>query len=163
MADKNIAVFGIYSTRIDVERASDALNTAGFPAVDISVLMPSSLSDSAADDDTLIVIPEVGSLVATGPIVASLAEPGVGGAVRGIADALVEMGLPDYEAKRYAEHVQDGAIMLSVRCDTPGEVLRAKEVVSGSGAEHVLSSGESMVETMSMPASQSQGQGQAYK
>ncbi len=47
--------------------------------------------------------------------------------------------------------------MLSVRCDTPGEVLRAKEVVSGSGAEHVLSRGESMVETMSMAA------GQAYK
>ena len=44
MSDKNIAVFGIYSTRIDVERASDALNTAGFPAADISVLMPSSLN-----------------------------------------------------------------------------------------------------------------------
>lgn len=100
MSDKNIAVFGIYSTRVDVERASEALNVAGFPASDILALMPSSLSDSAPDDDTLLVIAEVGSLVATGPIVTSLAEPGVGGAARGIADALVAMGLPEYEAKR---------------------------------------------------------------
>jgi hypothetical protein len=78
----------------------------------------------------------------------------VSGAPGRISAVLVGMGLPEYEAKRYEEHVQDGAIMLSVLCDTPGEVLRAKEVVSGSGAEHVLSSGESMVETMSMPVSE---------
>ncbi len=195
MSDKNIAVFGIYSTRIDVERASDALNTAGFPAADISVLMPSSLNgavdmgieaNTKAPEGTvggfaaggaigsavgvlaglgLIMIPGVGPLLAAGPLVAGLAGLGVGSAVGGIAGALIGMGLPEYEAKRYAEHVQDGAILLSVHCDTPGEVLRAKEVVLASGAEHVKSSGESMVETMSMPTGQSQGQGpgQAYK
>jgi len=187
MSEKNIAVFGIYSTRIDVERATDALNTAGFPAADISVLMPSSLNgttDMGIEGNTkapegtvagvttggavggalgvlaglgLLAVPGVGPLLAMGPIVGGLAGLGVGGAVGGIAGALIGMGLPEYEAKRYAEHVQDGAILLSVHCDTPGEVLRAKEVVMSSGAEHVKSSGESMVETMSMPA------GQAYK
>ncbi len=189
MSEKKIAVFGIYSTRIDVERATEALNTAGFPASDISVLMPSSLNgavDMGVEANTkapegavagvttggaiggalgvlaglgLLAVPGVGPLLAMGPIVTGLAGLGVGGAVGGVAGALIGMGLPEYEAKRFAEHVQDGAILLSVHCDTPGEVLRAKEVVASSGAEHVKSSGESMVETMSMPV----GQGQAYK
>jgi hypothetical protein len=44
MAGKKIAVFGIYSTRVAVENATDSLVKAGFPASDISVLLPQSLA-----------------------------------------------------------------------------------------------------------------------
>jgi len=43
MANKKVAVFGIYSTRAAVESATDALVTAGFATSDISVLLPESL------------------------------------------------------------------------------------------------------------------------
>ena len=43
MASKKKAVFGIYSTRVDVERAADMLAKSGFPVTDISVLLPESL------------------------------------------------------------------------------------------------------------------------
>src|SRR6185295_14908044 len=40
MAGKNTAAFGIYSDRIDVENAVDALKAAGYRNTDISVLFP---------------------------------------------------------------------------------------------------------------------------
>ena len=43
MSGKKVGVFGIYSTRIAVENAADSLMKAGFPASDISVLLPESL------------------------------------------------------------------------------------------------------------------------
>jgi hypothetical protein len=43
MANKKVAVFGIYSTRTAVESATHSLVTAGFATSDISVLLPESL------------------------------------------------------------------------------------------------------------------------
>src|ERR1039457_6653781 len=43
MSGKKVGVFGIYSTRIAAENATDSLMKAGFPASDISVLLPESL------------------------------------------------------------------------------------------------------------------------
>lgn len=44
--NKKTAVFGIYSTRDGVERATDALLQSGFTVNDISVLLPESLGNS---------------------------------------------------------------------------------------------------------------------
>src|SRR5271165_5729030 len=41
--NKKVGVFGIYSTRTSVENATDSLIKSGFPASDISVLLPESL------------------------------------------------------------------------------------------------------------------------
>lgn len=177
MAVKKIAVFGIYSTRTAMERATDALNAAGFPVSDVSVLMPSSLDGSRdmgteastkAPEGTvagvatggvvgsaigvlaglgLLAIPGLGPLLAAGPIVAGLAGLGAGGAVGGMTGALIGMGLPEYEAKRYEGRLQQGGILLSVHCDTAGEIMRAKEIVKSTGGEHISSSGESVAET----------------
>ena len=150
---------------------------AGFPASDISVLMPESLGGAKemgtekatkAPEGTaagvtaggviggtigvlagvgLLAIPGLGPFIAAGPIMAGLAGLGVGGAVGGVAGALIGMGIPEFEAKRYEGHLQKGGILLSVHCDTPGEIMRAKEVVKATGAEDVSSTGESSVDT----------------
>jgi hypothetical protein len=54
MAGKNTAVYGIYSSRAEVENAVDALKNAGFRSTDISVLMPNNqgTKDFAVDKDT---------------------------------------------------------------------------------------------------------------
>jgi hypothetical protein len=49
--------------------------------------------------------------------VAAIAGVGVGGAVGGIAGALIGLGIPEYEAKRYEGRIKDGGILLSVHCD----------------------------------------------
>jgi hypothetical protein len=177
MSGKKVAVFGIYSTRVSVENATDSLIKAGFPASDISVLLPESLGgpkntgtekatkapEGAAAGVTtggviggtlgllagigLLAIPGLGPFIAAGPIMAGLAGLGVGGAVGGVTGALIGMGIPEFEAKRYEGRLQKGGILLSVHCDTSEEIKRAKEVLKLSGAEDVSSTGEAAVDT----------------
>ena len=77
---------------------------------------------------------------------AGLAGLGVGGAVGGLTGALIGMGIPEFEAKRYESRLQKGGILLSVHCDTSDEINRAKEVLKATGAEDVSSTGESSVD-----------------
>src|SRR6202140_1457684 len=91
----------------------------------------------------LLAIPGLGPFIAAGPIMAGLAGLGVGAAVGGIAGALIGMGIPEFEAKRYEGRLQKGGILLSVHCDTAGEIMRAKEVLKAAGGEDVSSTGES--------------------
>jgi hypothetical protein len=172
MAGKNTAVFGIYPSGERAEHAVDTLISAGFLSGDISVLLPDTRSTrefahvketKAPEGATAgvttggviggtlgvlagigaLAIPGVGPLIAAGPIMAGLAGLGVGGAVGGIVGALVGMGIPEYEAKRYEGRVKDGGTLLSVHCDTSGQISRAKELLKSSGAEDVASTGES--------------------
>lgn len=89
-----------------------------------------------------LAIPGLGPFIAAGPIMASLAGLGVGGAVGGLIGALVGMGIPEYEAKRYEGRVKDGGVLLSVHCDTADEIARAKELLKRTGAEDISSAGE---------------------
>ena len=177
MSGKKVGVFGIYSTRSAVENATESLIHAGFPASDISVLLPESLGgtkDMGTEKATkapegtaagvttggiiggtlgvlagvgLLAIPGLGPFIAAGPIMAGLAGLGVGGAVGGVTGALIGMGIPEFEAKRYEGRLQKGGILLSVHCNTSEEVKRAKDVLERTGGEDVSSTGESSVDT----------------
>jgi hypothetical protein len=184
MSGKKVGVFGIYSTRTGVENATDALVKAGFPASDVSVLLPESLGgpkDMGTEKATkapegatagvttggviggtlgvlagvgLLAIPGLGPFIAAGPIMAGLAGLGVGGAVGGFTGALIGMGIPEFEAKRYEGRLQKGGILLSVHCDTSDEIKRAKEVLKNTGAEDVSSTGEASVDSKAARATQ---------
>jgi hypothetical protein len=53
------------------------------------------------------------------------------------------MGIPEYEAKRYAGRVKDGGILISVHSDSSEWTKRAKEILERTGAQDVSSTGES--------------------
>lgn len=171
MAGKNTAVFGIYRTAADAERAVDTLISAGFASTAISVLLPDTEStrefahhkETKAPEGTAagattggviggtlgvlagigaLAIPGVGPFIAAGPIVAGLAGLGVGGAVGGLVGALIGMGIPEYEAKRYEGRVKDGGSLLSVHCDTSDQVSRAKDLLKSTGAQDIASTSE---------------------
>lgn len=175
MSGKKEGVFGIYPTRIAVENATDSLIKAGFPAADISVLLPENLEgpkkigtekNTKAPEGTTtgvtvggaiggvlgvlvgvgtLAIPGLGPFIAAGPIMAGLAGLGVGGVVGGVVGALVGMGIPEYEAKRYEARLRTGGILLSVHCDTSDDIKRAKDILKTTGAEDVSSTGEKSV------------------
>jgi hypothetical protein len=88
-----------------------------------------------------LAIPGVGPLVAAGPLMAGLAGLGLGGAVGGLAGALLGMGLPEDEAKRYYSQIAVGYTLLVVHTDSPEQVAAAKTVLVASGAADVSSSG----------------------
>jgi len=174
MADKKTAVFGIYRSVTQAERAVDALVQGRFSNNDISVLMPDneSTKDFAHEKHTkapegtttgaaaggtiggtlgllagigALAIPGVGPFIAAGPIMGTLAGLGVGGAVGGLVGALIGAGIPEYEAKRYEGRIREGGVLLSVHCDTSDEIARAKAVLERTGAEDIASSGEEPV------------------
>jgi len=62
--------------------------------------------------------------------------------VGGLVGALVGMGIPEYEAKRYEGRVKDGGILLSVHSDDSAWTKRAKEILERTGAQDVSSTGE---------------------
>jgi hypothetical protein len=171
MAGKNTAVFGIYKSATQAERAVASLTGAGFSNDSISVLLPDSASskefahekNTKAPEGTTagvttggvvggtigllagigaLAIPGIGPLIAAGPIMGALAGLGVGGAVGGLIGALVGMGIPEYEAKRYEGRIKEGGVLLSVHCDTSDQVTRAKDLLKLTGAEDISSTGE---------------------
>jgi hypothetical protein len=89
-----------------------------------------------------LAIPGIGPLVAAGPLVAGLAGLGVGGAIGGLAGALVGMGLQEDEAYRYVSHVGAGRTLVVVHCDTPEQTSKANAALERAGAEEVSSSAE---------------------
>lgn len=62
--------------------------------------------------------------------------------VGGLVGALVGMGIPEYEAKRYEGHVKDGGTLLSVHCDTSEQVSRTKDLLRATGATDISSTSE---------------------
>jgi hypothetical protein len=171
MAGQNTAVFGIYANYAAVEQAVGALKDAGFRSTDISVLFPENVGtkDFAHTKGTkapegatagggtgaivggtlgwlagigTLAIPGLGPFIAAGPILAALAGGAVGGAVGGIGGALIGMGIPEYEAKRYEGRVTKGGILLSVHSDDSAWTKRAKEVLERTGATDIASTGE---------------------
>jgi hypothetical protein len=73
---------------------------------------------------------------------AALAGAGVGGAIGGIAGALIGLGMPEYEAKRYEGFVKDGGILLSVHAASSELVDKAKKRLELTGAKDISSTGE---------------------
>lgn len=48
----------------------------------------------------------------------ALAGVGAGGVLGGLAGSLIGLGIPDYEAKRYAGRIEKGGILISIHCDS---------------------------------------------
>jgi len=89
-----------------------------------------------------LAIPGAGPFIAAGPIMGMLGGIGVGGTIGGVAGALIGLGIPEYEAKRYEGRIRRGSILLSVHCDDPDWAKRARNILHQTGAEDVSSTGE---------------------
>jgi len=65
---------------------------------------------------------------------AGLAGLGVGG----IVGALVGLGIPEYEARRYEGHLKQGGVLLSVHCETSSELTKAEDLLKHTGALEII-------------------------
>jgi hypothetical protein len=149
MRSNSTAVFGIYKNSAQAESAVDkadsAVNTivesrtvaGGFTHEDISVLLPDAKGskDFAHEKHTKAPEGTAGDVTAGGVIGKT---PGL---LAGIG-ALIGMGIPEYDAKRYEGWVKDGGVLLSVHCETADQISRAKDLLKQTGAEDISSAGE---------------------
>jgi len=163
---KNTAVFGIFSNKLQVDEAMNTLRLDGFRQTDTSVLYPvnsgskefghekaTKAPEGAATGITVgalaggalgwlagigaFAIPELAPLAAAGPILGAMAGAGALGTLGGLAGALTGMVKPEYEAKRYEGRLKDAGILLSVHCDNPDWVKRAKTILESTGAHGI--------------------------
>src|SRR5580700_7012401 len=168
------AVFGIAKSQSQAIAIADQLKTAGFSNNDVSALFPDKqgTKDFAHEQHTkapegaatgagtgavlggtlgwlvgigALAIPGVGPFIAAGPIMAVLAGVGVGAAAGGLTGALIVMGIPEYEAKRYEGKVKDGNVLMSVHTKDATERDRAKDIFTRHGAEDISYTGEASV------------------
>lgn len=89
---------------------------------------------------TVFDVPEVGILIALGPIVVHIADAvaGIAGsAVGAIAGALVGIRLPDQLAKFYEKAVEEGHVLISVHVEDPARRAIAKHVFEANGGEDI--------------------------
>jgi hypothetical protein len=169
---RNTSVIGIYQDRTTVSDAIDVLHKAGYRAADISVLSSenhgskdfahqkqSKAAKGAASGAVVcaavgaalaclvsvqaVSITGLGPLVAAGPLLASLAGAGAGGALGWIVGLLAGTGMSEYVAKRYAGRIRRGCILLSVHCDSREWSDRAKKALRDTGARDISSASES--------------------
>lgn len=179
------AVYGIYTNREHAEEAVESLRASGIRAEDLSVLLPDNIGtkDIGYEKHTkapehattgaatvgvvggalgwlmgigALAIPGVGPFIAAGPIMAMLAGFGAGSIIGGLGGALVGLGVPEYEAKRYEGRIRSGGALLSIHCPEGVNVSRAKELLLHTGAEDISVGEEASVPRSNRPAPDSE-------
>jgi uncharacterized membrane protein len=162
------SVFGIVKSYSQAEQLVEELQAEGFPASEISVLLPDSegrhdighvkatkAPEGATTGATAggvtggvlgllagigaLAIPGVGPFIAAGPLMAALGGAAIGAGTGGLVGALVGMGIPEIEAKRYQDKLKRGNYLIAVAADGD-EKDRAKEIFKNVGAEDISTS-----------------------
>jgi uncharacterized membrane protein len=162
-------VFCIAKSHQQAEQIVERLQSSGFPASEISILLPDTegkhdighvKATKAPEGATTggvaggvtggvigllagigaLAIPGVGPLIAAGPIMAALSGAAVGGTTGGIVGGLIGLGIPEIEAKRYEAKLKAGNYLVAVRVRNDDEEDRAEQIFEDAGAEDVTTS-----------------------
>ena len=163
----NTAVFGIYSSRGQVEMAVDHLRAAGFRAQDISVLFPENVGTKEFAHEKHTKAPEgTAAGAASGAVVggtlgwlAGIGAPAIPGSVRssprapswrrwgmavgavGAGRRLIGLGIPGARPSGTGND-QGWRHLLSVHSDSHEWTKLAKEILENTGASDVASTSE---------------------
>lgn len=140
-------VLGYYDTELEAVIAIEQLKREGYSSDDISVISKNreNVDHITEETDTKAVegaatgaaaggmlgglggllaglgalaIPGIGPVIAAGPIIAGLTGAAAGAGVGGLAGALIGMGIPEDEAHRYNDYVNEGKILVLVERDS---------------------------------------------
>jgi hypothetical protein len=177
------SVLCLVDTEFQADAIVEKLRNAGFSENDISVLFPDkgSTRDFAHKKETkmpegatvgvtaggaiggtigllagigALAIPGLGPFIAAGPIIAALSGGAIGAGVGGLTGALIGLGIPEYEAKRYEGKVKEGGILISVHSENNEETSSAKAIFEKEGAHDISSTGEAHAEVKAQDGSE---------
>ena len=91
-----------------------------------------------------LAIPGLGPFIAAGPLLAALSGAAAG-ATGGVSGALVGMGIPEIEAKRYEGKIKGGNILISVHTENSDMQKRAEEIFKTARAHDICATNEASV------------------
>ncbi|QBB70152.1 hypothetical protein ELE36_07110 [Pseudolysobacter antarcticus] len=95
-----------------------------------------------------LAIPGVGPFIAAGPIMAALGGAAVGTAAGGVIGALVGMGIPEFEAKRYDAKIREGNILISVHTEDGKQRDLAKDIFKHAQADDISTGSEASAKSV---------------
>lgn len=164
IANETKTIVGVFNSVSDAQRAVQDLEAEGISRNDISVVANKNAtdydtldaqdkgSDVAADAGIgaaiggvgglllsaagALTLPVIGPILAAGPIVAALTGAGIGAAAGGLVGALTESGIPEDDARYYAEGVRRGDVLVTVKTDYM-HADRARDILDHHGAADV--------------------------
>lgn len=127
VANKNATDYDQLDTR---DKGSDVAADAGIGAA-IGGVGGLLLSAAGA-----LTIPVIGPILAAGPIVAALTGAGIGAAAGGLIGALTESGIPEEDARYFAEGVRRGDVLVTVKTNHE-HADRARDILDDNGAADI--------------------------
>ena len=89
-----------------------------------------------------LAIPGVGPFIAAGPIMAALGGGALGATAGGLVGALVGWGIPEYEAKTYAEKLQKGNYLVAARTLDGEHLDKLKDAFKAEGLEDIATTSD---------------------
>jgi hypothetical protein len=167
-------VLGIVETQAQAELTAERLQAMGFSAEEVSVVYSDRHGnhDVGFEQHTkapegalagagigavigaalgmaiglgLLFVPELGQLVAAGPVLAALCGAAVVALAGALIGAVIGSSVPEIHAKHYAGKVTTGTILVAVHVDSRDELRRAREVLRSVAASDVRTTGEAAI------------------
>lgn len=158
-------ITALLASRIQADTTLRRLETAGFAADQVSLLMSEQARNNhftlVENDKTeegavagatiaglagalymglisagAILIPGL-NLIVSGALIGALAGLGAGGAVGGLVGALVGSGIPEHEAKLYEKQVREGGILIAVQALNDKEEESIKNILKDANAQSI--------------------------
>lgn len=160
----SIAITGFFKTRGEGEATEQVLLSNGFsrdevgfvagathahetPAIGPVLRFTGSQSEAAQDTwvgavvgfaaGLVVALPDVGLLVAAGPLAGMIGGLAVGGAAGGLFGLLKDHGISEEEAEFYAEGVRDGGSLVTVSHVSEPRAKEARRILQQNGAIRV--------------------------
>jgi len=154
------SVIALYPDFESARRAVEALVDAGFKRDHISIVAndadqkyASEFKASGNDDDDVksgqgarfgavvggliglgvALIPGIGPVLAAGPLAAAVMTGigvAAGAATGGVAAGLIDLGMPEEDAQKYAEGIRQGGTLVTINLDNDEHVARAESIMN---------------------------------
>lgn len=137
MLGKTPGLFGIYLNSTCLQKSVECLKAIGVRANDVAVLLTSSQGSSTVQTERAV--PSfMGSLTRI-----SVPASGV------LTDTLINLGVPVYDAERCENRVQNGGMLMYVRCASPAWIDRVAEILKQTEAVDILFSRDARAQIQS--------------
>lgn len=143
MFGENPGLFGIYLNSTCLQKCVECLKAVGVRSNDMAVLLSASQTGSSGRQTERAIPSFLGSLTRI-----SVPASGV------LTDTLINLGAPVYDAERYESRVQNGGVLMYVRCASPGWLDRVAEILRLTGAEDISPSRDARAQIRAARAEQ---------
>lgn len=153
MPARDVALFAIYLNFGGLQKCMDCLNAIGVRSNDVEILLPGQkTSRNAAGAMNWERSPNKvsvnGSLAAArelwGPTTLNVSSPGM------LQGTLMNLGIAVYDVERYENRIENGGVLVRVRCAGPGWLGRVREILSLTGAEDICLSREARLQASAL-------------